>query len=31
MQYINPGPRMSAAVVANGFVYTAGALPDASA
>ena len=24
MQHINPGPRMSAAVVANGFVYTAG-------
>lgn len=30
MQYINPGPRMSAAVVANGFVYTAGQV-DASA
>jgi enamine deaminase RidA (YjgF/YER057c/UK114 family) len=30
MQYIKPGPRMSAAVVANGFVYTAGQV-DATA
>ena len=30
MRYINPGPRMSAAVVANGLVYTAGQV-DATA
>ena len=30
MRYINPGPRMSAAVVANGLVFTAGQV-DATA